>query len=413
VYLISESEYADLGFCDDIWKKLVRGRDIETWAEPNATTRVFYPYNEGNEVISEQEIKSQFPETYEYLKNSRDQLDGRDYFDESNKNWYELWCPRDVNLFVDSNKILAQEIAEENTFTMDSSQLFFNTKVFGIKTTSEIPDEYITANLNSNICEFEFKTRSVPKQGGFYEYKTQYLENIPIVVPDSQDIINDIVDLHNSLRKYSTEKNSLNLNLFDYLGLSVSDGIYERIKANKLEDLYIPPSGLADSIFSKTSDQLDSLRLETVRVEHDGGKLVIKGQARYKPEDQEQYETDRWGYTQTDFEPIMEFVDLDKKIKYLIESYVPAVVDESGGFADFRKKATKTNSLVDRLEKLTLPGIDSVEDGLGRFIDMKDRFEFLDSEIDDIEKELDEKFYNLYNLSEEEKAIIEKQLANK
>gem|GEM_PF-6500479 len=43
---------------------------------------------------------------------------------------------------------------------------------------------------------------------------------------------------------------------------------------------------------------------------------------------------------------------------------MPVAVDEAGGFADFRESATKTLSVMDRLEKLTLPKLEDVESGL-------------------------------------------------
>jgi len=48
----------------------------------------------------------------------------------------------------------------------------------------------------------------------------------------------------------------------------------------------------------------------------------------------------------------------------LIKEFVPVAVDEAGGFADFRESATKTLSVMDRLEKLTLPKLEDVESGL-------------------------------------------------
>jgi len=77
--------------------------------------------------------------------------------------------------------------------------------------------------------------------------------------------------------------------------------------------------------------------------------------ARYKPDDEDAYETDQWGYTETDLEPALQITDLTPTEADLIEAFVPVAVDEAGGFAGFRETATKTNSLVDRLRKLTLP----------------------------------------------------------
>ncbi|MFD1600652.1 Eco57I restriction-modification methylase domain-containing protein [Halobellus rarus] len=409
VFLISEDDFTEYGFSSDIWRKLVRGRDVNRWGVPQTNTRVFYPYNDQNEVLSEKVLESEYPDTYEYLKKQREKLAGREYFEKSNKNWYELWCPRDVNLFTTHPKILVQEIASENTFTVDESGMFFNTKVFGI-IHEELSTEFLAAVLNSKVCEFEFKTRSVPKRGGYYEYKTQYLKNIPIAVPDDPNEIERIGDLYEEVRNYTTELESLNLNLLDYLGISVEEGIPENMRGDSLGELYVPPSGLAESQFSKTGSELDSLRLDSVNIEQEDNKTVIYAQARYKPEDPDQYETDRWGYTETTPEPIMEFIGLNKKQRSLIESFVPVAVEEGGGFANFRESATKTKSLVDRLENLVLPNTESIESGLERFIDIKERSDYLKEEISGIEGDLDRIFYELYGLTDEEIVTVEEHL---
>jgi len=83
--------------------------------------------------------------------------------------------------------------------------------------------------------------------------------------------------------------------------------------------------------------------------------VEIRLTARYKPDDEDEHETDQWGYTETDPLPALRVTDLTKDEADLIEAFVPVAVDEAGGFAGFRETATKTNSLVDRLRKLTLP----------------------------------------------------------
>jgi len=48
---------------------------------------------------------------------------------------------------------------------------------------------------------------------------------------------------------------------------------------------------------------------------------------------------------------------------------------------DFRETATKTNSLIDRLRKLTLPAVADVRDGLESYRETKERAEDLDAKI--------------------------------
>jgi hypothetical protein len=83
-----------------------------------------------------------------------------------------------------------------------------------------------------------------------------------------------------------------------------------------------------------------------------------------------------------------------------------------GGFAGFRETATKTNSLVDRLEELTLPELSDVEGGLERYLDVTERAEELDAKIERTDQLIDEIVYELYGLDEEEIEIVEEAVAS-
>ncbi|MCG2735089.1 MAG: N-6 DNA methylase [Thermoplasmatales archaeon] len=182
VFLINDKEFNNLKLEKNIWRDLLRGRDIDRWVYSACETKVFYPYGDDNKLISEDNLKSNYPFTYNYLLGKRDLLAGRSYFDKSNKKWYELWCERDINIFKCKTKILVQEISDKNNFCIDTEGLFYNTKVFGITLDKNVTESYsfMLALLNSKLLEFSFKKTSVPKAGGFYEYKTQFLNFLPI-----------------------------------------------------------------------------------------------------------------------------------------------------------------------------------------------------------------------------------------
>ena len=91
---------------------------------------------------------------------------------------------------------------------------------------------------------------------------------------------------------------------------------------------------------------------------------------------------------------------------------MPIAVGEAGGFAGFRETATKTNSLVDRLRKLTLPALCDVESGLETYIKTKERADELNKKIEKTDQLIDEIVYDLYDLSDEEIEIVESAVAD-
>lgn len=76
-------------------------------------------------------------------------------------------------------------------------------------------------------------------------------------------------------------------------------------------------------------------------------------------------------------------------MKSLVQEFTKLAVDEAGGFADFRESATKTNSVIDRLDKLTLPKLEDVEQGLEKFIENREEAEALEEEIQETDELID------------------------
>lgn len=225
-------------------------------------------------------------------------------------------------------------------------------------------------------------------------------EEIP--VGQLRDLISNLTE---AIVRMNEEINQMNHSITDYLG-NYSQG-------PALADLSpMPPSGLADSILTNTEETRDSLRVGSVDLKRADEELIVLLSARYKPEEEDGYETDQWGYTETDLEPAMKFTGLDKEQAMLIEAFVPYAVEEARGFAEFRETATKTNSLIDRLEELTLPKLDDVADGLQRYQEAKERAAELDEKIEQTDELIDEIVYELYGLTDKEIEIVEEAIAS-
>ena len=93
---------------------------------------------------------------------------------------------------------------------------------------------------------------------------------------------------------------------------------------------------------------------------------------------------------------------LSREMKSLVKEFTKLAVDEAGGFAGFRESATKTNSIVDRLEKLTLPKLEDVEQGLEKFVENREEAEELEEEIQELDELIDAIVFDLYDLTEGE-----------
>jgi TolA-binding protein len=220
--------------------------------------------------------------------------------------------------------------------------------------------------------------------------------------PDDQisELTEDIAELNHAA-------GDLNLSLQDHLG-SYSDG-------QSLAEIGItqPPKDSAESILQETSEEKPNLRAGEATVVRESDRTVeIQLTARYKPDNQDAYETDQWGYRESDTLPALRITNLTGTEADLIETFVPVAVDEAGGFAGFRETATKTNSLVDRLEKLTLPSVSDVEKSLRSYMQTKERAEELESKIRQIDGLIDQIVYELYDLTDDEIKIVERAVSS-
>ena len=254
------------------------------------------------------------------------------------------------------------------------------------------PDKSLEEWLPDDMLDGSGFALNYPETESSVEVPTEAIELSNSAHDVLAELAQEIIDSKN-------QYNSLNLDLLDYLG-TYTDG-------QALADLYQPPAGLADSTLTATAAEYEKLRLGRVTVEERSGKLALSATARYKPDEPDAFETDRWGYTETEPEPAMEFVGFSEAETALLREFVPYVVDEAGGFAGFRENATKTKSILDRLEALTLPAIDDVEGGLNRYLRTKERAEELDEKIEKTDELIDQIVYRLYGLTDEEIEVVE------
>jgi hypothetical protein len=260
--------------------------------------------------------------------------------------------------------------------------------------------------LNSTLMKYYYvKFLSAGAlQGNYSNIYPEDLRKIPIhaKLRENNEVTERLETEVQTISQLKRERNSLNLSILDYLGS------YSECSALTDIGIYQPPEGVGDTKLTATKEDYENIRVGTVSCERGNETTVtIHATARYKPDDEDAHETDQWGYTETEPVPAMRLTDLSETEADLVEAFVPVAVEEAGGFAGFRETATKTNSLVDRLEAITLPDPDDVADDLERYREAVERAEELDEKIQRTDDLIDEIVYDLYGLTDEEIEIVE------
>ncbi|SEO92755.1 N-6 DNA Methylase [Halorientalis persicus] len=211
-----------------------------------------------------------------------------------------------------------------------------------------------------------------------------------------------LIDLSENIVSLKEKRRSINSKLLDYIRPYSEKDVISEI------GIYQPPSGVGDTKLTATKEEYENIRVGTVTCEReDENTVTVHATARYKPENEDAHETDQWGYTETEPMPAMRLTDLTETEADLVEAFVPVAVEEADGFAGFRETATKTNSLVDRLEAITLPDPDDVAEDLQRYREAVERAAELDEKIQRTDDLIDEIVYDLYGLTDEEIEIVE------
>ena len=323
-----------------------------------------------------------------------------------------------------SSKILIRQTADSLIATLDTDQFIVRDNLYTITCDCEFGHKYLLGLLNSKLVNWYYQQVVNPEKGeALAQVKRGHVSQLPICPRSSIDSeINistfsldglfdeDNIDLYQGicsgvqqLLEVKDQRQSLNLSLLDYLG-------------NYKKGPSLPDAGLfqpTDStILDATTTDYKKLRVGDVMTERSGNRVSIHATARYKPIDEDEYETDRWGYTETEQYEAFTLTNLTDEEAALIEAFVPVAVEKGDGFAGFRDNATKNNSLIDRLKAITLPDPKDVTDDLRRYAEVKEQAKDLDEKIEKINQLLNEIVYHIYDLTDEEIKIVESTFQN-
>ena len=157
---------------------VVFGSDIQRYDSITSNRVLLYPYRRGV-VLSERELESEFPATYQYLSRNRNLLAKRGSIAASGLHWYELVRRRDES-WLSSSKLLTRDLATRTSFALDSSG-----ETFLVGGTAIVPPEQeftlpLLAYLNSSTAN-DFLVELTPAfRGAFLKFEPQHLTKLPI-----------------------------------------------------------------------------------------------------------------------------------------------------------------------------------------------------------------------------------------
>jgi type I restriction-modification system DNA methylase subunit len=177
-----------------IVKPLLKGEDVKKYLPLRNSYYCLYPHKEENGKtipLKEKEFLNGFPQAYNYILPFKEELIEKKIRYKTNPTaWYSLHRSREMSLFEQA-KIITPEISLGTNMTLDSNNLYHNTKCYSLTKSKEynIDLRALLAILNSKVLWYFLKNTGYVLRGGFFTFKTKYLEPFPL--PSVENILNE------------------------------------------------------------------------------------------------------------------------------------------------------------------------------------------------------------------------------
>jgi hypothetical protein len=179
----------------DLLRPWLSGSDVQRWRCEWSGNHVILPYeslgegSRGDQLISESRFEEEYPLTWEYFQSHESELRSRQNRRwEDSENWWEFAYPRNLERFERPKTVFAH-ITDEPSFMLDEKGTWYFKTAYAalLGENWQTFTKEIACQLNSKVLEYYFKHIATVKAGGYYEYRAQYVNPIPCVVEDHAD----------------------------------------------------------------------------------------------------------------------------------------------------------------------------------------------------------------------------------
>jgi len=209
----------------DVLRPFIDGKEVERWQVTWGGYHIVHPYRMAEtedgeleaELIDEGTLSDQLPLTMEYFDEHRSELSSRSSL--GDKKWYAYSRPQNLERF-EQPKLVLSKIADEATYMSDTEGTWYFTTPYSVLLDDERADlaKEMTAQLNSKVLDFYFKHISAVKAGGFYEYLNQYITPVPCMTEGSEEEFSQVEDSVDTILSTIQTKNRTDRFPEAYLG---------------------------------------------------------------------------------------------------------------------------------------------------------------------------------------------------
>lgn len=246
------SKYLERNICIErgLVKPLLKGEDVHRYEHLSTDRFVVFPYKIENgkaNLYSEKELSEFFPNGYAYLKECEEVLRGREKGRLKDDDfWFKYIYPKNLVLF-DNEKLVAPEISLGGNFAYDEHGEFYSTtKIYGYIKNKDIKEGYKfwLALFNSKLFWFFIKNTGYVLRGGYYTFKTNYIDPFPVpktISSKAEKLVSVLCDYVLFIKSRDTNLSDLVSNklISDFFERIIDGCIYEIYFGNHMKELNI------------------------------------------------------------------------------------------------------------------------------------------------------------------------------
>ncbi|HGK7358048.1 TPA: class I SAM-dependent DNA methyltransferase [Campylobacter jejuni] len=206
----------------EILKPLLMGDSFHRYEKPISNSMVLFPYYRQDNtdvkkmcLYDENELKSKFPKTWEYLKECESILRARENGRFDNEKWYQFGRTQGINQ-ENISKLLCPDICNNTHFVLDNlGEFYFTTTIYGYVRNEEYKNldyKYLMAVLNSSLTWWFLQKTSVVMRGGFYRIKPAYIEKfcIPKINSKNEKLADELINSVDEILKAKEQDKNAN-----------------------------------------------------------------------------------------------------------------------------------------------------------------------------------------------------------
>jgi type I restriction-modification system DNA methylase subunit len=365
----------------EVLKKYVKTRDVKRYHIGYRNLSLIYTVPEIN--------PETIPNTINYLKQFRIELEARFQVRHGTRKWYELSVPRNRELFdCVKEKLLVPNYATSNKFAFDNESFYTLTDTYVLVSRTELVSiKYVLGILNSRLMNFYYRSATKLKRDGYMEYFSGPLAEIPIkkinLTDESEKALHlSIVSNVEELMSLSNKRAAINLDFNQCVDSPI-------IAYTKFSTIY---HGL-DSIDCQYADRIRKGAIKKIEVAEEENSLEFR--VDFLPIGSDKVES---GYL------VLKCRIINDSLRRFVMLYANRNWKSMGTGNLFQKLLSAKIPIFNKIKNENLTAINRITEHYCKLLESAHE---LHHQMVVLDRRLDKKIYDLYQINEIEQEFIE------